>query len=297
MKHFAPIALPLTVKRSALAYQLRRHTNQFAVMLAQLDPKAYDGVVANGTVLDFYYALLEHCETLFPCWRPCFDEEFSEDDEYTVDEDELIYQLGALGIPVYPVGMRNDEAYYGNSAAIGAISYFVVQPATRMKIAELRNRKIGKSWTHITALEPWHDRYIERKMIYPPKDQVWSGHWSMLEWLVKFVQADTGYQWLDLSSEDMDEGGNSPWSLADIDFLTNDWADAELIWKPLHAFIKWLDAKPETRLPMAIAALMGDEQVRQRLCEPKPTGKTLGEVFLEEEIKRNQKEKRRSNRA
>lgn len=115
-------------------------------------------------------------------------------------------------------------------------------------------------------------------MMFAPKGREWKGRWQNLEWLVKYCQGDTGYQWLDLSPEDMDEGGNPPWTLEDIRALTDDWEDAKRILRPLKRFIEWIDARPAERLPLVLAALTGDKAVREKLSAP-VKAKTLIEVL------------------
>ncbi|MGV0976386.1 MAG: hypothetical protein ACOYBO_10700 [Azonexus sp.] len=294
MKRFAPIALPPTFKRTSLAQLLLKRANPFSALLAQLAPRVYDQMPDKNNPLQVYNTLVQYCDTLFPVWFPCFDEELDPGEEFTFDDEGLIYNMDILGIPVNPIGLTDHDAMYGQSAALSAVSYYLESRPKRQPVAQLIINRVGQAWTGIKALERYDERHIERVNMWPPVNQVWSGRWQNLEWLVKYVQHDTGYQWLDLCIEDMDEGGNPPWTMEDIKFLKNDWADAKAIWMPLQAFIKWIDARPVHRLPMVLGALMGDQKIRAKMIEPNKPGKTLFEVFNGEPQKQKQSASRRA---
>jgi len=281
MKRFAPIALPPTFKRTSLAQLLLKRANPFSALLAQLAPRVYDQMPDKNNPLQVYNTLVQYCDTLFPVWFPCFDEELDPGEEFTFDDEGLIYNMDILGIPVNPIGLTDHDAMYGQSAALSAVSYYLESRPKRQPVAQLIKNHVGQAWTGIKALERYDERHIERVNMWPPVNQVWSGRWQNLEWLVKYVQHDTGYQWLDLCNEDMDEGGNPPWSMDDIEWLTNDWNDSQPVWKSLKDLMNWLDSKPAVRLPRLCAILTGNDQARQKYSEPKPLGKTLAEVFCE----------------
>lgn len=283
LMRFAAIALPETLRRSSLAKLLRRRANHFAQMLAQLSSTAYARLGNQATLWDCYSALMTYCGKLFPVWYPDF---MTDDFE---SEDELGYTMDSMGIPVYPVGTQDGDFVYGRSAALSGVAYFLEGVTGRVSVAQLERNRMGEAWRRLRSLEPWHERQIERAMIKPPAGRKWRGRWESLPWLVKYIDHDTGFQWLDLCAEDMDEGGNPPWSIEDIRFLAHDWTEAERVWKPLKKFIAWLDAQPARRMPIVMGALTGDERVRLRISEPKRPGRTLAEVFDEENKTRGQR--------
>ncbi len=277
MKKFTPIALPLAYRRSSLAKALRLKINVFATLLAQLAPQRYLAV-RDGSLADIYMELIEVVSARFPVWEP--DYFFDEFD----DEEEAMGYAEQMGIPVESVGLdEDDDRTYENSMTLSLLSYLMIEPAHRLSVEQVRT---GRSWIEVKALEPWFNAHLEEKWIAPPRGRAWAGRWQNLPLLVQYIEHNTGYQWLDLSSLDLDEGGNPPWSMADIEFLTRDWAATKPVWTALTRFIAWLDQAPETRLPRLLRALTGDEAARNQLSEPKKPGRTLVEIFNAEE-KRN----------
>src|SRR5512139_3098655 len=135
---FAPIALPMTNLRTSLARALRRRANVFMVLLAQLDPKRYQGV-AHGSISDVYGELLTTLDKRFPVWEPAwFEEEFE-------DEDEMLEAMEMSGIPVAPLGLDEDDLQYGGLPVLGLIDYLLVDPAQRIDFQQLRY-DAGKAW-------------------------------------------------------------------------------------------------------------------------------------------------------
>jgi hypothetical protein len=276
VRHFAPIVLPVAYRRTSLVKQLRLRANVFAVLLARLDARRYRAACRGG-VKDVYSALLGVLSKRFPIWWPDYMI-----DDYPDDEDAL-GSMEMLGIPICPLGLDDENGTYGGSPTLGLLSYLLTDPAHRLPVDRLGIHDACDAWRKFPSLEPWFDQMIEVKCGEPPRGRKWAGRWQSLSMLVKYVCHDTGYQWLDVSEFDMDEGGNPPWTLDDIEWLTNEWNDAELVWKPLKALLNWLDSKPAVRLPRLCALLTGNESARQICSEPKPLGKTLAEVFCETE--------------
>lgn len=280
--HFTPIALPaLAIRRTDLANQLRRKSNTFARLLAQVSPRLYERTtkaaptVIAGTRFDtwnYYVALINWCSKRFPVWLPDYlVEEFSADDEMEAC-------LGEMGIPVDPLGVREEELYNGLSPTLGIVAYLLEKPAQRVSADRLRENHVGDVWRNMERLQPYLDREIQFEFSRPPRGRQWIGRWQNLPMLVQYIYHDTGYQWLDICEDEMDEGGNPPWSIDDMNFLANDWTLAKRVWQNLRDFMQWLDGNPQGYLPTALAALTGDEQVRAAISRP-IRSKTLGEVF------------------
>jgi hypothetical protein len=274
VKHFAPIVLPDAYRRTSLVRQMRQRANVFAVLLARLDPRRYQAV-CGGDVKAVYLALLGVLSKRFPIWWPDYMLE-----DYPDDED-VLGSMEMLGIPICPLGIDDENGTYNGSPTLGLLSYLLTDPVHRLPVADLGQFGGCDAWRKHTTLKPWFDQMIEEKWCEPPHGRQWAGRWQSLSMLVKYVMHDTGYQWLDVSEFDMDEGGNPPWSMDDIEWLTNDWNDSQPVWKSLKDLMNWLDSKPAVRLPRLCAILTGNDQARQKYSEPKPLGKTLAEVFCE----------------
>jgi len=283
MVRFAPVPLPetMTLRRSSLASLLRVKVNYFARLLAEVAPHLYTRtaqaapLTINGTQFhtwNYYVALVNWCSDKFPVWIPDYLQEEFEDDQIMMEA------LADVGIPVEPVGVRDDELYHGWSATLGIVAYLLQQPVQRESIGKMMTNHVGEAWTKLERVQPYLDRQIDDRFAQPPRGRQWTGRWQNLPWLIQFVQHDTGYQFLDVTEDEMDEGGNPPWSKDDIEFLSRDWATTQRVWKPLREFIQWLDSNPNGYMPTLIAALTGDDAVRRQISQPKRT-KTLAEVF------------------
>jgi hypothetical protein len=272
---FDPIRLPATYRRSFIAGQLGLRCHTFNVLLAILAPDHYLALKDHNP-FTVYTALFRHCETLFPIYEP---EWFA--DEYV--EDELLYVMEESGIPVRPYGVEDWDLEFGPSPALSVVSYLLEQPEQRVAVNRL-DGGAGRAFKKLWTLEPFLTKQIDPKMINPPRGRKWSGRWAQIPMLVKYIQHDTRYQWLDVSVSECDEEYNPPWTLDDIRFLARDWAKTAPVWKALHGFITWLDGAPGSRLPWLLLALTGDEKTRMKLSEPKrENGRTLAEVFIEQE--------------
>jgi hypothetical protein len=260
--------MPVAYRRTSQANQLRRRANLFAVLLAQLAPRRYEAV-RNGDLFSTYSSLLEVVGKRFPIWIADYMM-----DELPDDEGELLGTLELMGIPISPLGICEDSGGSG-SVTLDLLSYLLSDPAHRDPVDKLRD---GDAWRYLAPLEPWFTQHLSNTLCAPPKGRQWAGRWQSLYMLVKYVNHDTNYQWLDISEFDMFEGGNPPWSLDDIESLAQDWKQALPVWTPLKRLINWLDGRPAERLPLLCAALTGDEPVRRAISQPKRM-KTLAEVF------------------
>lgn len=276
---FSPIVLPDTAyRKTCVARLLRKNTNFFANLLAQVAPRVYAATDAR-TAWDYYTALIVWCEDRFPVWTPDYLE-----DKIGTGEDAMD-TLVSMGIPVETVGLIDEDMFDFNSPTLNVVTYLLHSPSERpyLDSSRLRNRN-NLDWTNQPFLRPFFDLEIDVTNFNAPRGREWTGRYKSLPHLCQYIYHDTGNQWLDLCSYDLDEGGNPPWTVDDINFLIKDWAAAKKIWKPLTELITWLDAEPNGRIPIVLGALTGDQAVRREISHPKRS-KTLAEVFDAEDKK------------
>jgi len=290
---FSPIVLPDTAyRKTCVARLLRKKTNFFANLLAQVAPRIYAATDAR-TDWDYYAALLAWCEDRFPVWTPDYLQE-----EIGVGEDAT-QMLIHMGIPVEPIGLPDEDMFGFNSTTLNVVTYLLHSPSARPDINSATMRVRGNrpdDWTKQPFLIPFFDLEIDVANFNAPRGREWTGRYKSLPHLCQYIYHDTGNQWLDLCSYDLDEGGNPPWSVDDINFLIKDWAEAKKIWKPLNELITWLDAEPNGRIPIVLGALTGDQAVRREISRPKRS-QTLAEVFDAEDKKSRRTQVRASVRA
>lgn len=276
---FTPITLPDTAfRKSCIARLFRKRANLFAQLLAQVAPRVYEAT-ADRTGWDYYKALLAWCDVRFPIWEPDYLE-----DEIGAGEDAMDI-LTEMGIPVSPVGLIDEEMFDFTSATLNVVTYLLHPMRERPDLGSSRLwNRTRDDWTNLPFLRPFSEIEIDVSNFNAPRGRQWMGRYKSLPHLIQYIYHDTGNQLLDLCSYDLDEGGNPPWSIDDINFLIKDWAEALKIWKPLTALIEWLDAEPNGRIPIVLGALAGDQAVRREISRPKHA-KTLAEVFDAEDKK------------
>jgi len=269
---FSPIVLPDTAyRKTCVARLLRKKTNFFANLLAQVAPRMYAATDARSD-WDYYTALLNWCDQRFPVWTP----------DYLQDEigtgDDAMQLLIEMGIPVEPVGLTDEDIFDFNSTTLNVVTYLLYPRANRPDLNRLISRNNNSDWAKQTFFRPFSDFEIDVANFNPPRGREWVGRYKSLPNLFQYIYHDTGNQWLDLCPYDLDEGGNPPWSIADIEFLIKEWTAAHKIWRPLTELLTWLDAEPNDRIPIVLGALTGDQAVRREISRPKRT-LTLSEVF------------------
>lgn len=277
---FSPIVLPDTAyRKTCVARLLRKKTNFFANLLAQVAPRIYAATDAR-TDWDYYAALLAWCEDRFPVWTPDYLQE-----EIGVGEDAT-QMLIHMGIPVEPIGLPDEDMFDFNSTTLNVVTYLLHSRAERPDFdsTTFRVRVRHDDWTKQPFLRTFSESEIDVANFNATRGREWTGRYKSLPRLLEYIYHDTGNQWLDYCTYDLDEGGNPPWSVDDINFLTKDWTAAKKIWKPLSDLIQWLDAEPNGRIPIVLGALTGDQAVRREISHPKRS-KTLGEVFDAEDKK------------
>lgn len=277
---FSPIVLPDTAyRKTCVARLLREKTNFFANLLAQVAPRIYAATDAR-TDWDYYAALLAWCEDRFPVWTPDYLQE-----EIGVGEDAT-QMLIHMGIPVEPIGLPDENMFDFNSTTLNVVTYLLHSRAERPDFdsTTFRVRVRHDDWTKQPFLRTFSESEIDVANFNATRGREWTGRYKSLPRLLEYIYHDTGNQWLDYCTYDLDEGGNPPWSVDDINFLTKDWTAAKKIWKPLSDLIQWLDAEPNGRIPIVLGALTGDQAVRREISHPKRS-KTLGEVFDAEDKK------------
>lgn len=73
---------------------------------------------------------------------------------------------------------------------------------------------------------------------------------------------------MDFSNDEVD--GMPPWNIDEIQSLIDDWAQCSPILDRKDAFNKWVDEKPDERIPQMARALLGDKETLEAVTEPIP---------------------------
>jgi hypothetical protein len=276
--HFQAIALPgLAYRRSYFAEAILRQTSTFVRLLCQLAPDRY-ARLQDKSPMSVYWELLNCCGTLFPTFEPDFDDYFDEGSEPETEYD-IAAEAEQFGIPLDLQGVNDDDLVTGSSPTLCFIAYLSdIGPRTSVK--EL-GEGTGESFRHIETLEPFFDRELESfNCAQPPRGREWAGDWRNITDLVNYVQHNTDLMLIDNSDQLMWESGEGygPWNMEHIRYYTECWKAAEPVFDRITALRKWIDARPENRLPLLAAAITGDKFIRRQLSQPKKS-KRLIEVL------------------
>jgi hypothetical protein len=88
-----------------------------------------------------------------------------------------------------------------------------------------------------------------------PRGRVWRAEWLGLPDLLQWINHSTGFDWLDMTYDDMDFGSYPQWNAGEIKALIALWKEAEPVFNRITSFREWVDANPAERLPVMCRAI------------------------------------------
>lgn len=233
----------------------------FLAFLRQLTP-AQAALVANATTNQQVFALLMHLNNhYFP-----IDDYVAASVQMATDEGDLDWEdVLMMGIPVEVYGFEYErDADSDDAMVFCALS----QDYT------IRSEFVG-------VLEKYNvHEYAGRVGRIPklPRGRQWIEPWGDLGLMYEWINGATQNRWLDWNTEMLEQGGNPPWEMEEIRALAKDWKRSEPQVKRLTNFRRFLQTKPEVKIPLLAGALVGDKHALQRMTRPARV-KTLAEVL------------------
>lgn len=282
----AGIRLPADAYRPTWFASRLGEGGHFADLLRALAPERWARVRRRGAAdkLAFFHELLSYLGTLFPVYEPWLEEieewvlADDEEEDLTAEQmDERVYDnLLDHGIPVRVQGFDVYSAHYSAGSPATAAAWFMVH--------EPWHDEAGREWPaalqkHRALLEPAARLRPGRKPA-PPRGRAWAGAWEGLPDLVEWINGETGFLFLDLSGDDVDQ--NPWWYLEEIHGLAEQWRQAGPVLARIERLTSYVDARPRERLPLLAEALVGDPAALRKVTQPAPRPKTLAEIFASE---------------
>ncbi len=216
----------------------------YRALLAQLAPQKL-AQVRNHTALGYYGALVAHVGAFFPVYDWYLDEADVDGEVYIPD-----------GIPVATHGVHVFECE-SMALALCALDLFDTHDPNNF-YAFRDQRKWLLSW--------WKTPEI-RRPLSPRQSAGLRAPWCFAGDLAEYAAHRTGNPWLDISPEEMDEGGyaNPAWTLGEIQHLATMWKRARPLYDNVHALANYVDDDWRARLPLLHRLLCKDAAALREL--------------------------------